>query len=116
MFKFFKDRLKYLKSPYLIFPALFYKFKYYFNFIFYSRKYRNLFQTILNLEGLIFPLDAVCLYKAVLRNKEKEGDILDFGSYKGLSTCVLSQAAAKLKKNVITFESFKGLPPPLLSR
>lgn len=116
MLKFFQRKLKYLKNPKLLIPAIVnkvvikygtYKYKYV-----YWATYRNMLKITQNCEGLISPIDATYLYKAVLRNRKKEGDILDFGSYKGLSTCVLSRAAAEIKRNVIVFESFQGLPPP----
>jgi hypothetical protein len=108
MFNYFQRKLVYLKNPNLITPALFYKLG------LYKILYKDLFKILLNCEGLISPLDAICLQRVVLRNKKKEGDILDFGSHKGLSTCVLSQVAVKIGKKIIAFESFRGLPPPTL--
>lgn len=109
MFKYLREIIKYFKHPNLIIPL----FDYLYTFYTPERyKYKNIFKIAKNCEGLISPIEAVYLYKTVLRNRKITGDILDFGSYKGLSSCVLSQAGIKIKKNVIAFESFRGLPPP----
>jgi len=106
MFKSLQRILKGLKNPNLIIPFI--------KTYLYQYLYKDISKIIKNCEGLISLREAVYLYKTVLGNKEKEGDILDFGSYKGLSTCILSYAAAKSEKNVIAFEWFKGLPPQIL--
>ena len=118
MLNYFQRKLKYLKNPKLLFSTIaikcltkygIYKYKY-----LHRKTYRNILKIIQNVEGLISPIEATYLYEIVIKNGKNPGLILDFGSYKGLSTCVLSQAASKIKKNVIAFESFKGLPPPSL--
>lgn len=76
----------------------------------YKYVYRNIYDLPLKCEGLLFPSEVVFLYKAVLASK-KRGDVLDFGSYKGLSTCALSIAAKKTNRLVYSFEWFEGLPP-----
>lgn len=98
----FSKFLNAIKNPILIIRFLMFRH--------YKYVFRRIYQIPLNCEGLISPVEAVYLYKTALRAK-KEGYILDFGSYKGLSACVLSHAAKKLDKLVIAFESFQGLPP-----
>ena len=111
MFAYLKRIPEYLKHPNLIIPA----FDYIYTFYTPARyKYKNILKIAQNCEGLISPIEAVYLYKTILRNREIVGDILDFGSYKELSSCILSQSGKKIKKNVIAFESFKGLPSPNL--
>jgi O-methyltransferase len=41
-----------------------------------------------------------------------EGDVAEFGCYKGFSTSSLSLACALVKRRLIVFDSFEGLPPP----
>lgn len=112
MIRLFQRKLKYLKNPKLLIPAIIYKFaacKYKYTHL---RTYKDMLKLTQNCEGLISLIEATYLYKTAIKNRRILGCILDFGSYKGLSTCILSRVAAKTKRNVIAFESFQDLPFP----
>lgn len=105
MLKHFEKKLwKLMKNPKLLIQTVI--------FWYYRYRYRDIFKLPLNCEGLISSPEAVYLYKTILRIRRKKGIILDFGSYKGLSGCILSRAGMKIGKSVVAFESFQGLPPP----
>lgn len=118
MLKFFQRKLKYLKNPklltFLLINKIINKFDIYKYKYFRQRIYRETVKITQNCQGLISPIVAIYLYKTVIKNRRIPGYILDFGSYKGLSTSILSRAAARIQKNVIAFESFQGLPPPTI--
>lgn len=63
-----------------------------------------------NVDGLISVNLGVRLYNTVLSTKSTPGNIIEIGAFKGLSTCYLSLAAAKIGKRVKSFELFEGLP------
>ncbi len=107
MLKHYGKRLyRFIKDPKSLIPAIIWRYyicKY---------KYKNIYKIPLSCEGLISPPEAVYLYKTALQTRIKKGFLLDFGSYKGLSTCILSRAGMKIRKSVVAFESFQGLPAP----
>lgn len=112
MLKHFGKKLwKFMRTPKLLIPAIIFRY-YRIIFRYYRYKYKDIFKLPLNCEGLISSPEAVYLYKTILQIRRKKGIILDFGSYKGLSTCILSRAGMKIGKSVVAFESFQGLPPP----
>jgi len=95
MFAYLKRIPEYLKHPNLIIPA----FDYIYTFYTPARyKYKNILKIAQNCEGLISPIEAVYLYKTILRNREIVGDILDFGSYKDFRVAFYHNQEKKLKK------------------
>lgn len=63
-----------------------------------------------NVEGLIEWNVGVLLYETVLRTKCSSSNILEVGSFKGLSTVYLAWGARTIGKRVKSFELFSGLP------
>lgn len=64
----------------------------------------------LRAEGLLTPCTASLLYDSVISSAVASGSVLDVGCHKGLSTCFLSLAAQRTGRQVIAFDSFRGLP------
>lgn len=116
MLKHFGKRLyKFMKDPKLLIPALIWRYRVCRHatiFLYYRYKYKDIYKIPLSCQGLISQPEAVYLYKTALQTRRKKGFLLDFGSYKGLSTCILSRAGMKIGKSVVAFESFQGLPSP----
>jgi O-methyltransferase len=55
----------------------------------------------------------VALVDAILTvPREMEGDVAEFGCYKGMSTASLSAACKATNRRLVVFDSFRGLPPP----
>jgi len=91
------------------------KFWQYLRYIF---KYPHLFKVSEKVEGLISFVLGVFLYECVLNSPSSSPNVVDVGSYKGLSTCYLSLAAVQVGKRIKSFELFSGLPmcDPCLDR
>jgi O-methyltransferase len=53
---------------------------------------------------------AIAAHLANLRERGLDGALLEFGCFKGYSTCVLSFACAQLGATMEVFDSFQGLP------
>lgn len=54
--------------------------------------------------------EAYYLANFILRNQNAAGSIIEFGSYKGGMTCKLSHVAKLLNKQIISYDTFDGLP------
>jgi len=52
------------------------------------------------------------LTDAILERSHVEGNIAEFGCFKGGSTAKLSLTAARVGKRLLVFDSFQGLPEP----
>jgi O-methyltransferase len=50
--------------------------------------------------------------RAVLDRRELSGDVAEFGCYRGGSTARLSLACHEVRKRLLVFDSFEGLPEP----
>ncbi len=73
-------------------------------------KHPLLYYKTVNVPGLITLEVGTALYEAVLKIKHKSPNIVEIGSYKGLSTIYLAEAAERVNKRVKSFEWFSGLP------
>ena len=56
-------------------------------------------------------LFVMCHHLATLRSHDVDGNVCEFGCFKGSSTAVLSVACSRLGWRLDAFDSFKGLPP-----
>lgn len=72
-------------------------------------RYPVLFVITRNVEGLVGYDLGVFLRETVLRTKCSSPNIVDAGSFKGLSTVYLARAAGTIGKRVKSFELFSGL-------
>lgn len=62
--------------------------------------------------GLLSPAEVDYLYKKARNSAVAGGNILDFGSHMGLSTCIFATLAGPLGGRVYSFDTFSGLPEP----
>jgi O-methyltransferase len=49
---------------------------------------------------------------AILERRDLDGEVAEFGCFKGGSTAKLSLACALVEKELLVFDSFRGLPEP----
>jgi predicted O-methyltransferase YrrM len=73
-------------------------------------KHLNLFISTLEIDGNIAPPNGVLLYETVFKAKNDGVNIIEVGSFKGLSTIYLAKAAQKTGKRVKSFDLFSELP------